>query len=167
LSPDAAIRVINFFALIKWTSIHLWSWSLCFSFGKITLFYLLGQYTQVWVSLHLFFQNNLSYISRMLLFIYAYTDCPSTLFQLKDLAEKLPLGVYDTENIRPTYLPNGLEPNGIHSPYSNGEQQHSRAESISGSSLASMELESSLLNRTVRNLPGTNGTNLHQQIRIL
>ncbi|WVZ15095.1 hypothetical protein V8G54_012661 [Vigna mungo] len=85
--------------------------------------------------------------------------------QLKDLAEKLPPGVYDTENIRPAYLPNGLEPNGIHYPDSNGEQQHSRAESISGSSLASMGLESSLLNRTVRNSPGTNGTNLHQQIR--
>ncbi|BAU02115.1 PH, RCC1 and FYVE domains-containing protein [Vigna angularis] len=85
--------------------------------------------------------------------------------QLKDLAEKLPPGVYDTENIRPAYLPNGLEPNGIHYPDSNGEQQHSRAESISGSSLASMGLESSLLNRTARNSPGTNGTNLHQQIR--
>ncbi|XP_014513764.1 PH, RCC1 and FYVE domains-containing protein 1 isoform X1 [Vigna radiata var. radiata] len=84
--------------------------------------------------------------------------------QLKDLAEKLPPGVYDTENIRPAYLPNGLEPNGIHYPDSNGEQQHS-AESISGSSLASMGLESSLLNRTARNSPGTNGTNLHQQIR--
>ena len=87
------------------------------------------------------------------------------MFQLKDLAEKLPPGVYDTENIRPAYLPNGLEPNGIHSPDSNGEQQHSRAESISGSSLASMGLESSLLNRTARNSPGTNGTNLHHQIR--
>ncbi|KAL9276510.1 hypothetical protein ACSQ67_025954 [Phaseolus vulgaris] len=82
--------------------------------------------------------------------------------QLKDLAEKLPPGVYDAENIRPAYLPNGLDPNGIHSPDSNGEQQHPRPESISGSSLASMGLESSLLNRTARNSPGTN---LHQQIR--
>ncbi|KAL2334859.1 hypothetical protein Fmac_016072 [Flemingia macrophylla] len=81
--------------------------------------------------------------------------------QLKDLAEKLPPGVYDTENIRPAYLPNGLEPNGIHSPDSNGEPQ-SRAESISGSSLASMGLESSQLNRIAGNSPGTN---LHQQIR--
>ncbi|RDX95872.1 PH, RCC1 and FYVE domains-containing protein 1, partial [Mucuna pruriens] len=84
--------------------------------------------------------------------------------QLKDLAEKLPPGVYDAENIRPAYLPNGLEPNGIHYPDSNGEQ-HSREESISGSSLASMGLDSSLLNRTAGNSPGTYGTNLHQQIR--
>ncbi|XP_019452767.1 PREDICTED: uncharacterized protein LOC109354608 isoform X2 [Lupinus angustifolius] len=56
--------------------------------------------------------------------------------QLKDLAERLPPG-YDVEKIRPTYQPNGLEPNTIHYPDSNGER-HSRAESINGSSLASM-----------------------------
>ncbi|KAL5122934.1 PH, RCC1 and FYVE domains-containing protein 1 [Glycine soja] len=84
--------------------------------------------------------------------------------QLKDLAEKLPPGVYDAENIRPAYLPNGLEPNGIHNPDSNGEQ-HSRAESIIGSSLDSMGLESALLNKTAGNSPGTYGTNLHQKIR--
>ncbi|KAG4941618.1 hypothetical protein JHK87_045489 [Glycine soja] len=84
--------------------------------------------------------------------------------QLKDLAEKLPPGVYDAENVRPAYLPNGIEPNGIRHPDSNGEQ-HSRAESISASSLASMGLESALLNRTAGNSPGTYGTNPHQQIR--
>ena len=90
---------------------------------------------------------------------------PFTLFQLKDLAEKLPPGVYDAENIKPAYLPNGLEPNGIHIPDSNGEH-HSRPESVSGSSLASAVLESSLPNRTVGNSPGTYGTNLHQQNRV-
>ncbi|KAL5170263.1 PH, RCC1 and FYVE domains-containing protein 1 [Glycine soja] len=77
--------------------------------------------------------------------------------QLKDPAEKLPTGV-------PAYLPNGIEPNGIHHPDSNGEQ-HSKAESISASSLASMGLEYALLNKTAGNSPGTYGTNLHQQIR--
>jgi len=87
-----------------------------------------------------------------------------TLFQLKDLAEKLPPEAYDAENIRPAYLPNGLESNGIHYPDTNGEQDL-RAESISGSSLASIGLESSLFNRTARDFPGAYGTNLHQQIR--
>lgn len=81
------------------------------------------------------------------------------LFQLKDLAERLPPGVYDAENIRPAYLPNGLEPNGIHYPESNGER-HTRAESISGSSLASIGFEPSLLNRTEGT--GSYGTNLYQ-----
>ncbi|KAK7315201.1 hypothetical protein VNO77_33737 [Canavalia gladiata] len=84
--------------------------------------------------------------------------------QLKDLVEKLPPGVYDAENIRTGYLPNGLEPNGIHYSDPNVEQ-HSRAESISGSSLASMGLEASLLNRTMGNSPGTLGNNLHQQMQ--
>ncbi|CDP18270.1 unnamed protein product [Coffea canephora] len=50
--------------------------------------------------------------------------------QLKDMAERLPPGVYDTENIRLPYLPNGLEPNGIQYPNSNGEH-HSRSDSNS------------------------------------
>ncbi|KAG4989297.1 hypothetical protein JHK84_031852 [Glycine max] len=57
-----------------------------------------------------------------------------------------------------------VQPNGIHHPDSNGEQ-HSKAESISASSLASMGLEYALLNKTAGNSPGTYGTNLHQQIR--
>ncbi|KAK7279857.1 hypothetical protein RJT34_24916 [Clitoria ternatea] len=84
--------------------------------------------------------------------------------QLKDLAERLPPGVYDTENIRPAYLPNGLESNGIHYPDINGER-HTRAESISGSSLASIGLDSSLMNRTEGTLPGSYGTSIYQQNR--
>lgn len=82
-------------------------------------------------------------------------------------------------NTRQAYPPNGLEPNGIHYPDSNVEH-HSRAESISGSSLASIGLESSLLNRFEGNLPGNygttpfqlnrqhvncNGTNEHQDVK--
>ncbi|XP_020233666.1 PH, RCC1 and FYVE domains-containing protein 1 [Cajanus cajan] len=84
--------------------------------------------------------------------------------QLKDLAERLPPGAYDAENIRPAYLPNGLESNGIHYPELNGER-HTRAESISGSSLASIGLESSLMNRTEGTLPGSYGAHLYQQNR--
>ncbi|KAE9589092.1 hypothetical protein Lal_00000452 [Lupinus albus] len=58
--------------------------------------------------------------------------------QLKYLTERLPPG-YDVEKIRPTYQTKGLEPNTIHYPDSNGEH-HARAESINGSSLASMGL---------------------------
>ncbi|AES62396.2 putative chromatin regulator PHD family [Medicago truncatula] len=86
--------------------------------------------------------------------------------QLKDLAERLPPGAYDTDNIRPGNLRNGfVESNGIHHPDSNGEQGHTRAESISGSSLASLGLESSLMNRTERNSTGSYATNLYQQSR--
>ncbi|XP_057422819.1 PH, RCC1 and FYVE domains-containing protein 1 [Lotus japonicus] len=82
--------------------------------------------------------------------------------QLKDLAERLPPGIYDAENIRPAYVPNGLEPNGIHHPDLNGEH-HTRAESISGSSLASVGLEYSLMSRIEGTLPGSYG--LYQQNR--
>ncbi|KAL5195279.1 PH, RCC1 and FYVE domains-containing protein 1 [Glycine soja] len=84
--------------------------------------------------------------------------------QLKNLSERLPPGAYDAENIRPAYLPNGLEPNGIRYPDLNGEH-HTRAESISGSSLASIGLESSLMNRTDGTLPGSYGANHYQQNR--
>ncbi|KAI4348067.1 hypothetical protein L6164_008829 [Bauhinia variegata] len=84
--------------------------------------------------------------------------------QLKDLAERLPPGVYDAENnIRPAYLPNGLEPNGVRYPDSNGES-HSRAESISGASMVSVGIES-LLNRTEGNHPGIYGNTFYQQSR--
>jgi len=133
---------------------------------KITLFYLL-RHVHRFKSLSklftlVFFRINYSTFYTAV--FHTYTDCSLTLFQLKDLAEKLPPGVYDAENVRPAYLPNGIEPNGIRHPDSNGEQ-HSRAESISASSLASMGLESALLNRTAGNSPGTYGTNPHQQIR--
>ncbi|KAG8378107.1 hypothetical protein BUALT_Bualt08G0103800 [Buddleja alternifolia] len=34
--------------------------------------------------------------------------------QLKDIAERLPPGAYDPESLKLVYMPNGLEPNGIH-----------------------------------------------------
>ncbi|XP_022773357.1 PH, RCC1 and FYVE domains-containing protein 1-like isoform X2 [Durio zibethinus] len=68
--------------------------------------------------------------------------------QLKDMAKRLPPGVYDSENIRPAYLPNGLEPNGVHYPDSNGEG-HSRSDSIGGSFLASpTAIDSTTINGT-------------------
>ncbi|XAR49640.1 hypothetical protein NMG60_11032905 [Bertholletia excelsa] len=54
--------------------------------------------------------------------------------QLKDMAEKLPPGVYDAESMRAINLPNGFQPNGIHYPEANGEHY---SESINGSHLAS------------------------------
>ncbi|OAY58430.1 PH, RCC1 and FYVE domains-containing protein 1 [Manihot esculenta] len=66
--------------------------------------------------------------------------------QLKDMAERLPPGVYDSENMRPAYLTNGVEPNGVHYADANGER-HSRSDSISGTSLASpMGIDSTLSN---------------------
>ncbi|KAM7518712.1 hypothetical protein LguiB_017674 [Lonicera macranthoides] len=56
--------------------------------------------------------------------------------QLKDMAERLPPGAYDTDNIKLAYLPNGLEPNGIHYPNTNGDR-HSRSNSTNSSFLAS------------------------------
>lgn len=51
------------------------------------------------------------------------------------MAERLPPGVYDAESMKPAYLPNGLESNGVHYSDANGER-HSRSESV-GSSLLS------------------------------
>ncbi|CAJ2629893.1 unnamed protein product [Trifolium pratense] len=86
--------------------------------------------------------------------------------QLKDLAERLPPDAYDADKIKPAYLPNGfVEPNGIRHPDSNGEHHHTRAESISGSSVASIGLESSLMNRIDGNSPGSYATYLYQQNR--
>ncbi|KAK3030363.1 hypothetical protein RJ639_038319, partial [Escallonia herrerae] len=47
--------------------------------------------------------------------------------QIKDMAERLPPGVYDTDAIRQAYIPNGLEPNGFHFPDANGER-HSESD---------------------------------------
>ncbi|CAK7346805.1 unnamed protein product [Dovyalis caffra] len=92
--------------------------------------------------------------------------------QLKDMAERLPPGVYDTESMRPAYLPNGLETNGIHYPDANGER-HSRSESISGTSLASPTvIDSTSINGTLgfaqsfRDSPGTNGRDDHPDARL-
>lgn len=52
--------------------------------------------------------------------------------QLKDMAERLPPGVYDADSMKPAYLSNGLEPNGIYTD-PNGER-HSRSCLINGSS---------------------------------
>ncbi|XP_027091658.2 PH, RCC1 and FYVE domains-containing protein 1-like isoform X1 [Coffea arabica] len=87
--------------------------------------------------------------------------------QLKDMAERLPPGVYDTENIRLPYLPNGLEPNGIQYPNSNGEH-HSRSDSNS-SYLASQISGDSTINgvQGISELPrdscGSNETNQSNQ----
>ncbi|KAF9687099.1 hypothetical protein SADUNF_Sadunf02G0058500 [Salix dunnii] len=92
--------------------------------------------------------------------------------QLKDMAERLPPGVYDTESMRSAYLPNGLETNGIHSPDTNGER-HSRSDSISGTSLASpTRIDSISINGTLgitqslRDSPGTNGRDDHPDVRL-
>ncbi|KAG8389817.1 hypothetical protein BUALT_Bualt01G0017900 [Buddleja alternifolia] len=56
--------------------------------------------------------------------------------QLKDMAERLPPGAYDPESLKLIYLPNGSEPNDIHSPGPNGERI-SRSYSTDGSYVAS------------------------------
>ncbi|KAK8548968.1 hypothetical protein V6N13_054270 [Hibiscus sabdariffa] len=93
--------------------------------------------------------------------------------QLKDMAERLPPGVYDTENIRPAYLPNGLEPNGVHYPDANGEG-HLRSDSIGGSFLASpTALDSTAVGGTKspgqlhREPIGANGGDDHSDARLL
>ncbi|XWS24993.1 hypothetical protein CRYUN_Cryun27aG0032300 [Craigia yunnanensis] len=92
--------------------------------------------------------------------------------QLKDMAERLPPGVYDTENIRPAYLPNGLEPNGAHYPDSNGEG-HLRSDSIGGSFLASpTAIDSTTINGTqspaqlLREPTGVNGRDDNADTRL-
>ncbi|XWS15246.1 hypothetical protein CRYUN_Cryun35bG0078300 [Craigia yunnanensis] len=91
--------------------------------------------------------------------------------QLKDMAERLPPGVYDIENIRTAYLPNGLEPNGVHYPDANGEG-HLRSDSIGGSFLASpTALDSSTIYGTqgpaqlIREPTGANGREDHSHTR--
>lgn len=78
------------------------------------------------------------------------------------MAERLPPGAYDTDNMRPAYVPNGLEPNGIHFADANGEH-HSRSNSINGSSLASpSRIDSATIKGThghIQILRGTNETN--------
>ncbi|KAJ8762952.1 hypothetical protein K2173_023081 [Erythroxylum novogranatense] len=56
--------------------------------------------------------------------------------QLKDMAERLPPGVYDAESLRRACLSNGLELNGIHHLDSNGEE-HSRSDPTGGTALLS------------------------------
>uniref|UniRef100_A0A9I9CTZ0 Uncharacterized protein n=1 Tax=Cucumis melo TaxID=3656 RepID=A0A9I9CTZ0_CUCME len=56
--------------------------------------------------------------------------------QLKDMAERLPPGVYDAEKMRSVHLSNGLESNGGYHLSMNGER-HSRSDSVSSYSCAS------------------------------
>nr|XP_023882208.1 PH, RCC1 and FYVE domains-containing protein 1-like [Quercus suber]POE73396.1 putative e3 ubiquitin-protein ligase herc1 [Quercus suber] len=92
--------------------------------------------------------------------------------QMKDLAERLPPGVYDPESMRPACLPNGLEPNGMHYPETHGDR-HLRSDSSSSSLLASTGIDSDLINGTQgptpspRDLPLTDETNIYHQNRVL
>ncbi|XP_010247275.1 PREDICTED: uncharacterized protein LOC104590345 [Nelumbo nucifera] len=85
--------------------------------------------------------------------------------QLKDMAEKLPPGSYETESMKAVYLPNGLDLNGIHHPDANGEV-HPRSDATNGSNLASpARIDSGTTNGTPsqthlpRNIPGAHETN--------
>lgn len=52
------------------------------------------------------------------------------MFQLKDMAERLPPGAYDPESLKLVYMPNGLESNGaVHNSSGNGEK-NSNSEDI-------------------------------------
>lgn len=89
--------------------------------------------------------------------------------QLKDMAERLPPGAYDTDSIKLAYLPNGLEPNGVHYPDANGEH-HSRSNQINSSYLASPTgTDSALVNgasdpsELLRDPVETNETNPYNQ----
>ncbi|EEF36202.1 Ran GTPase binding protein, putative [Ricinus communis] len=92
--------------------------------------------------------------------------------QLKDMAERLPPGVSDSENMKPAYLTNGLEPNGIHYVDANGER-HSRSDSISLTSLASPTGNDSTLSNgaqgpaySFRDSFPTNGRDDHPDARL-
>uniref|UniRef100_A0A5B7B5U0 Uncharacterized protein n=1 Tax=Davidia involucrata TaxID=16924 RepID=A0A5B7B5U0_DAVIN len=87
--------------------------------------------------------------------------------QFKDVAERLPPGVYDADSTRAACLPNGLEPNGIHYPGANGEHH---SDSIDSSYLASpMGIDSATMNGTqvptelLRDPPGSNETSPYHQ----
>ncbi|KAG9153027.1 hypothetical protein Leryth_023920 [Lithospermum erythrorhizon] len=63
--------------------------------------------------------------------------------QLKDMAERLPPGVYDTESVRIDYPPDGFEPSGIQDPEFTGGR-HSRSDSIISSYSMSYPLSNSV-----------------------
>ncbi|GAV70170.1 RCC1 domain-containing protein/FYVE domain-containing protein/BRX domain-containing protein/BRX_N domain-containing protein [Cephalotus follicularis] len=92
--------------------------------------------------------------------------------QLKEMADKLPPGVYDAESMRPAYLPNGLEPNGSHYADANGEG-HLRSDSISSSIFASPSgIDSTTINgiqchtQLHRDPSRTNGKDEHPDVRL-
>jgi hypothetical protein len=88
------------------------------------------------------------------------------------MAERMPPGVYDPESMRPAYLPNGLETNGIHDPDTLGER-HSRSDSSSSSYFASttgIGIDSVSINGIHGQIPsprvsGTNEIDIYQQNR--
>ncbi|XP_042515306.1 PH, RCC1 and FYVE domains-containing protein 1-like [Macadamia integrifolia] len=90
--------------------------------------------------------------------------------QLKDMAERLPPGAFETENLRPVYVPNGLETNGIYHPETFGGFQ-SRSDATTGAELASTPngIDSATVNGNpgqtylARNFPGANEANAYVQ----
>ncbi|XP_031284674.1 PH, RCC1 and FYVE domains-containing protein 1-like [Pistacia vera] len=92
--------------------------------------------------------------------------------QLKDMAEKLPPGAYDSESMKPAYLPNGLDSNGVHYSDAN-EERHSRSDSVSSSILgfptgidAITYNGSGNLAHLLREPTGANGRDDHQDTRL-
>ncbi|GLU16563.1 hypothetical protein SLE2022_329910 [Rubroshorea leprosula] len=92
--------------------------------------------------------------------------------QLKDMAERQPPGVYDTEKIRHAFLPNSFEPNGVHHSDANGER-YSRADLIASSFLASpISVDSASTTggeappQLLGEQPGTNGRNGHPDTKL-
>ncbi|XP_023520978.1 PH, RCC1 and FYVE domains-containing protein 1 isoform X2 [Cucurbita pepo subsp. pepo] len=88
--------------------------------------------------------------------------------QLKDMAERLPPGVYDAEKMRSVHLSNGLESNGVNHLNMNGER-HSRSDSLSSYSCASPTASDAAAWQgsygavhSSRELSGTNESNLQQ-----
>ncbi|XP_022938703.1 PH, RCC1 and FYVE domains-containing protein 1-like [Cucurbita moschata] len=91
--------------------------------------------------------------------------------QLKDMAERLPPGVYDAEKMRSVHLSNGLESNGVYHLSMNGER-HSRSDSLSSYSCASPTASDAVAwpgsygtAHSSRDLSGMN-ENIRQQDRI-
>ncbi|XP_057490437.1 PH, RCC1 and FYVE domains-containing protein 1-like [Actinidia eriantha] len=91
--------------------------------------------------------------------------------QLKDMAERLPPGVYDADGARAIHLPNGLEPNGIHHPDENGVH---RSDSINGSQLpASTGSDPTMINgmqspgEMPRYKPGVEEINAYHQSQVI
>lgn len=86
--------------------------------------------------------------------------------QLKDMAEKLPPGVYDSDSMRPVYLPNGSEPNSVFHLESNGDNlRHDMAYSAHlASPPRNGSTENGILGQShlPRDTLGTNGAS-HQQ----
>lgn len=88
------------------------------------------------------------------------------------MAEKLPPGAYDSESMRPAYLPNGLESNGVHYSDAN-EERHSRSDSVSSSILGFPTGIDSItyngsgnLAHLLREPTGTNGRDDHPDTRL-